>query len=411
MVGRPRLLALAKNLGLAAGALLLTLVAAEIMTRLFADVTPPLKVNDPVIGERYRRSYESTVFVPEAGRRVLLRFDRDGFRGPDRPERKPPGTRRIAVLGDSMIAAVAVDEKDTLVADLERRLNRSHPAWSWEVLNFGVSGSGTSQELVVYRQVAARYHPDIVLCAFFVGNDLTDSDPEASTKPRVYFDLNDQGGLRPSSFSARRARINRWLNEHSRFYVWQNDAVRRLRHRLSGDWMPGHWIYARQPPPEIERAWRLNAALLERFRDEVEQDGAAFALVVLPAAPQIYADELGRIAAQAGGRGSGFDADHPDRRLAALCKEDRIPICSMTDDFRRAAPHRSVAVRDEWLFFHGTWHFNEKGHALAAEAIHRFLTRPGGLVDCLSGTPPGEPTAPVRPRILSRKRRHDSAGG
>jgi len=391
VVGRLRLLALVKNLGLTAGALLLTLVAAEIMTRLFADVTPPLKVNDPVLGERYRRSYEGTVFVPEAGRRVRLRFNRDGFRGPDRPERKPPGTRRIAVLGDSMTVAVAVDEKDTTVADLERQLNRSHPAWSWEVLNFGVSGSGTSQELVVYREVAARYQPDIVLCAFFVGNDLTDSDPQASTKPRVYFDLDGQGGLRPSSFSARRARINRWLNEHSRFYVWQNDAVRRLRARLKGDWMPGHWIYATDPPPEIERAWRLNAALLSRFRDEVEQDGSAFALVVLPAAPEIYADELARIAAQAGERGSSFDADHPDRQLAALCEKDRIPICSMTEDFRRAAPHGSLAVRDEWLFFHGTWHFNEKGHALAAEAIHLFLTRPGGLIDRLA--PSAEPEA------------------
>jgi hypothetical protein len=72
-----------------------------------------------------------------------------------------------------------------------------------------------------------------------------------------------------------------------------------------------------------------------------------------------------------------FDADYPDQRLGALCREAGIPLLVMTKDFREAAPSRSTKATDQWLFHQGTGHFNERGNQLAARAVHRFLTRRG----------------------------------
>jgi len=46
-----------------------------------------------------------------------------------------------------------------------------------EVLNFGVSGYGTAQELLSLRQDVWDYQPDMVLLAVTTGNDISDNSP------------------------------------------------------------------------------------------------------------------------------------------------------------------------------------------------------------------------------------------
>src|SRR5271169_1788922 len=184
------------NLTLMVTSLAIGLALCEVATRMFADVGPSLLVKDPVLGKRYRSGFQGAVYVPEAGRRLALRFRRDGFRGPDRPYEKPRDVTRIAVVGDSMIAALATDEDKTLVRRLEDMLNGGTLPASFEVLSFGVSGASTADELVLYRERAARYHPDFVLCAFYAGNDLADNSPQLTHAPRLYLDLDENGNLR-----------------------------------------------------------------------------------------------------------------------------------------------------------------------------------------------------------------------
>ena len=55
-------------------------------------------------------------------------MNRHGFRFPDLPFEKPEGTRRIALIGDSMIAAEEVAEEDTAAWRLAERLEAADPA-------------------------------------------------------------------------------------------------------------------------------------------------------------------------------------------------------------------------------------------------------------------------------------------
>ena len=111
-----RLTRLARPVGLALLSLALALAAAEGATRLLTETDPLIFLSDPVVGVRHVPSFEWSVYDREARRRVPVRFNRDGFRGPDLSHAKPAGVRRVALLGDSMVAALQVDEEQSMVS-------------------------------------------------------------------------------------------------------------------------------------------------------------------------------------------------------------------------------------------------------------------------------------------------------
>jgi hypothetical protein len=364
------------DLALSAASVAACLVAFEMGTRLFADVGPSLIVKDPVVGKRYRPGFRGEVYVPEAGHRVAMRFNRDGFRGPDHPYEKPPGVRRVAVLGDSMVVAAATDEEKTLVRRLEDMLNGGDPAAAWEVMNFGISSSSTGQELVLYREVVSRYHPDFVICAFYVGNDLADNSPRLTQAPRIYFDLDASGALRQLPFRASINPLTEWLDRNSRFYVWQKEALSRARGRLqasTGRLDPTLLVFRDPETEDLVHAWTLTGRLMDAFKREVEARGGRFIVAVLPSAEEVYDDLWKDVLTRARASAFEFRRDHPERRLETLCRESGVTLVTMADEFRRAAPGASSGNPAEWLFCSGRYHLNDAGNLLAAQVLYRFL--------------------------------------
>src|SRR5262245_30014297 len=96
-----------------------------------------------------------------------------GFRGPARPPAKPPGTLRIAVLGDSFAYGLGVEAENAIPAQLEAVLaaGSSVPV---EVLNFGIPGAQLDDLIPHLRGVVANWQPDVVVFLLFT-NDLDES--------------------------------------------------------------------------------------------------------------------------------------------------------------------------------------------------------------------------------------------
>lgn len=94
-----------------------------------------------------------------------------GMRGPERPVKKPHNTFRIALLGDSFTFGWGVDQKKIFPQRIEDTLNRaSNGAPHFEVLNFGVPGYSTFQEVAKFEESGLDFEPDAVV-VFFVEND------------------------------------------------------------------------------------------------------------------------------------------------------------------------------------------------------------------------------------------------
>jgi lysophospholipase L1-like esterase len=98
----------------------------------------------------------------------------------DIPRDKPPGTLRVALLGDSVGAGLAVSFRERFAALLQDSLSRDtgRPV---EVLNFCVTGYATLQEARRLETLAGEFEPDAVLVQYCM------NDPATSYWPWVWF--------------------------------------------------------------------------------------------------------------------------------------------------------------------------------------------------------------------------------
>ena len=137
---------------------------------------------DSLLGWAHEPGQEGTFETPQF--RTLVRINEKGLR--DRPHsyERQDDSERILVLGDSFAWGYGVEESERFSQLLEKSLNA-------DVINAGVSGYSTDQELLWYRGEGIKYETDLVILVV-AGNDVGDNDQElVSTiyyKPRFVFE-------------------------------------------------------------------------------------------------------------------------------------------------------------------------------------------------------------------------------
>lgn len=94
-----------------------------------------------------------------------------GMRDRERNREKPPGVFRIIGLGDSHAFGWGVAQEETYLSRLEAMLQERNPGRRFEVLNLGVPGYNTVQELQIFTLRAAELSPDMVIINY-VDNDM-----------------------------------------------------------------------------------------------------------------------------------------------------------------------------------------------------------------------------------------------
>ncbi len=356
---------------------LLMLLTCEIATRLFARVPVDVSQRDPLIGRRFESNLAQHIYSYEINAPVFLRTNQLGFRGKDVSVDKPDNVCSIAVLGDSYTAAMALTDEQTFCGQLEQLLNsRHHSSKKWEVLNFGIFGSGTGQELALYRNLVKDLHPDIVIVAFGNATDLRDNSRELSTNPIIQFQVDGDGRLQQIPQSAERIQVSNMLNRFSHFYTWQkmkSKTVKQLFQKQADLDRGRNLIYARQEPAAYRRAWDITAALLRAFRDECQENGSRFMVAAIPSAYQIYPDYFAELTGE-NESAAELDPMHPDRRLSEICDDSAIPFLSLTPVFRERAPSGSYLVEAEQLFIGGKAHLNVKGSQVVAAELSAWVS-------------------------------------
>jgi lysophospholipase L1-like esterase len=98
-----------------------------------------------------------------------LTINSKGLRDRSYDYEKPPGVRRILVLGDSYAWGYGVADHEIFTEVLEARLEATPQ--HWQVINAGVSGWGTDQEYLFLKTEGFKYSPDIVVLSLYLIND------------------------------------------------------------------------------------------------------------------------------------------------------------------------------------------------------------------------------------------------
>jgi len=345
------------------GALVLAIAAAELGVRLFAP--QPVAVSHQ---DRYGLALHYpgiTRFLPQFGHEVS--FSSAGMRDREHTLEKRAGTFRILLLGDSFMEALQVPADSMLATLMERDLTTAtgRPV---EVINGGVSGWGTGDELRYLTRYGLAYKPDLVVVAMTLHNDISDN------LRRDWYTLQD-GVLvdrdpQPKSwFQFKVLELKAFVGSRMQLYqLW-----RRVRHgremQQAGQALNSHVIelFTVPSPPNIVLGWHLTDRLLGAIRDTSKAVGSQMAVVLLPLRYQLADTAFADFVKHTEMLPDRMGMYQPQIMVRRMTDSLHIPVVDLLPAFQQWTAARKAPLYVE------DGHWNASGHRLAADQVNRGL--------------------------------------
>ena len=387
------------NLGLTLGGLLMGVIIGEVGLRVasiegfqkigdFVDSAPTgFHTSDRDLGWKLKPGASGEWKGEGAS---FVRVNSEGLRDREHTKAKPPNTLRVAVLGDSFTEAIHVPVEQTFWSKLERKLGNCDAVKgrkNVEVLNFGVQGYGTAQQLIMLRKKVWDYNPDIVVLAFFIGNDVINNSPKLEyDRYRPFFVYDASGKLVPDMAFRNLAPIDRneravsfvdrlpgWIVNNSRILQVAKKADLDIKKRqLSKDFTALSAKNLQQPEDAAWReAWRVTEGLIVTMRNEVVQKKADFLVVTIGDPIQVGRDV--KIRKDFTTHNNIQDLFYPNRRLEKLGAREGFRVLNLAEQFQGYTEKYQVCAHgfDNSVPCGGHW--NELGHRLASIMINQNL--------------------------------------
>jgi lysophospholipase L1-like esterase len=323
---------------------------------------------DPTLGWRHKKNFSSEFVNDEY--HTTLRYNANGWRGPERDFNKPPNVSRILVLGGSYVDGYSVNVQDRLSEVLEANLG---PAF--EVINLGVVGYGTDQDLLLLEQEGWKYQPDLVVLVFSY-NDVWRSGSRyfanSARKVQKPLFIADGGGdleltnvpvPQPAATLQERFKVY----ELVRTVVKGNPWLHWLSIKAGMADAPGFvWgeefpVYRKTETPVFASAWATTQGLLVKMKQETQQRHAGLVVFYVPSRIELSPEEWKRANLPA-----DYDPGTVADKLSAICKAEDIPFIDPTDRYKEAA-------RQGPVFYSHDTHWNPAGHRLAGQMLTDYV--------------------------------------
>jgi lysophospholipase L1-like esterase len=336
---------------------LIALVLAEVVLRAVGQA--PFAVNperakfwlhDETLGWRHRPS-QSGVFRKDPFE-IQVDINSFGLRDDEFPREKPEGRQRIVVLGDSFAWGFGVEQPDIFTELLEESLD------GVDVINAGVSGYASDQQLLWLQSDGMRFSPDLVVLVF-TGNDEHDNAQHLVYgiyhKPK--FVLQD-GELTLTNVPVPRASLPRrtiyWLGQRTALF----GLIGKVRYTLIG---------AVRNRINQETAAREAASGEERAKVSVRPAEERFAVTLA------ILDEMQRTAAAGGARfaimihGHGWVAGYHGRYWEMVETLKELGYDPFVLEECEEYDQKGMMIPKDG-------HWNETGHRLVAKELERVIS-------------------------------------
>ncbi len=334
--------------------------------------------------------------------RVPVAYTSAGWRDVEHPMPKHADEARVLILGDSFMEGYSVEIEELLSRRLEKWLADRRPRT--RVVNLGVGGYGTLQQLLTFREAGIPHVPALVLLGFYendLQNNLFDLEIEANhgdalkVSARPFLDETPGWQVSRPDYESAKLRLDaaRLRREN---YFWPR-LLRRsaLLQQLARteQWFEAKWDYAaaigragfarlggfvsaeaereslskraaeRAGCTDLyERAWAITERILQRLRQEVEVEGAELIVFSVPSVGVTAIDRVQNSASQTLGRCAGEKV--MKSRLVEVTERLGITFFDLFPHFNRATHDDSST-----LFHLADNHWNAEGHRVAAEAL------------------------------------------
>ena len=267
-----------------------------------------------------------------------------GLRERELPVARPAGTRRILCLGDSVTFGHWVEAEQAFPRQLEQALagRIGNPV---QVINAGVPGYSTFQELKWLEEKGWDYQPDLIVVGFVL-NDVVERylTMAAYGGAHTILGVDTTVTMQPLSRLLRRTAFHRFVMS-----MMQGQARRREIYSV-------RQLFAEPPTPEIEEAWRLTEEELSALAAAAGARQVPLVLVAFPFRFQVQEALPPR----------------PQERLARWASTEKIPYVDLTDTFAALGAQAGFLDHD---------HPTPAGHLAAAREVATALMawRPAAL--------------------------------
>ncbi len=279
---------------------------------------------------------------------VISHINSLGLRGPEVAQEKTPGTFRILGIGDSFTYGAGVRDEDTFLRRLEVSFNQKTSTGnglSYQVLNAGVEGYNTRDEIVTLENRWLALKPDLILIGFYLNDCYSDF---------TFLNRGEEQGvnkIKPPGL----AQVSFLYDfiQHSWAAYQESQGIQKFyQNQFFTD--PKAFL---ESPGEKNVDWTLSRQALVRAAEISRTENIPMAVVIFP--------EFYRL-----DDSYPFKAIH--KHVTEACRSIGLPVLDLFDSYR--------GKRDRDLWVHPADHHpNEIGHRIAAEAIEQFLIRNGLL--------------------------------
>lgn len=315
------------NILISVTSIVIVLLAAEIIIRISWQMSG--WVERPIY-QRSRDPYLRYELTPHSNN-GLVYVNSDGFRGREYSIKKFANTFRIIMLGDSETLSFMLRQEETLPARLEDLLNRQAGGkLNYEVLNFGVEGYCTLQELEMLKTKGLKYNPDLIILNYVM------NDPEPG---EYYFN---------KAFLMRHSATVRYLT-----YRIKKGLIRRERKKLHISNELENYNYYHQP----KYFNQIKKAVLE-IADISRERRNKLVVVIFPTSSTQVQD---------------FKGNYPYKHLHRLVKNidtADIVFIDLIDEFNRLdLSPQQVSIN----YVYDESHKNAAALGVSAEYIYRVL--------------------------------------
>lgn len=303
---------------------------------------------------------------------------------------------RIALLGDSTTELWEAPPELRPQVLLEKRLGGA-----FEVLNFAVRGYGTDQSLLLLRELALGFRPDVVVYTFCISdlfdNVRTENLQHTLGKPRFRLSDGSPDGVEltnvPVKTPLHATTLHERLDEYSFLYrsltdlfdvaaPWDEVLAAEARRLGNAEVLhPEFRPYLREYAAVDEERMELTLRLIAAMHRTSSERGAEFLLVE---GLHLYPLDEGLRRSLVERHGDVFDFHRVSAALHAFAERESLPFLSLPE----LAQANSVNVR---AIMHDDVHLNGRGGRFFARALTRKL-RELGWAEGPAGTRPAART-------------------
>lgn len=377
--------------------LLFTILLLEISFRLFFPQLDCQEFGqfDEHVGAILKPNYDDLCIA--LGHETVTRVNLNslGLRDREYEISKPQGTFRILVLGDSNTFGIGVEQEKVFTEILERSINENEQITRpVEVINAGVPGYGTAQELLFYETKLKVLEPDVVILAFSVVNDVLDNlcfdgNPRRPCfrleggelkfeNPKLPAENGSQNKFSLPGFSINRLHIYWFLQTRLENLASSQPILVRILY--------GFGINLTHESPLLQSwytssiakdGWEITSALLERFKKSVEDEGTKFIIIILPGRPQTSTgyQELLEILHGNSPEGRLFleNPKRPQKMVVEWGDRYGVAVIDTLEDLINASEEFSLNLKDG--------HFNDNGNLIIGQKLFNWLMAQNILIN------------------------------